>query len=89
MAPNVDAVPVALPELRAGAWLVDIIYNPFETRLMAAARERGAQVANGVDMLVHQGALSLARWTGCEPPVALMREVLERELRRRASGQDG
>lgn len=86
MHPNPDAQPVELPDLRPGAWLVDIVYNPLETRLLRQARERGAEVLNGVDMLVHQGALSLRRWTGCEPPVDIMREVLVRELRRRAAG---
>lgn len=87
MYPHTDAAPVALPELAAGAWLVDIIYNPAETRLMRAAAERGARVLNGVDMLVQQGALSLARWTGCVPPVELMRAVLTQELERRAAAQ--
>ncbi len=86
MHPNLDAQPVELPALRPGAWLVDIVYNPLETRLLRQARERGAEALNGVDMLVHQGALSLRRWTGCEPPIEVMREVLVRELQRRAGG---
>ncbi|NUP98267.1 MAG: shikimate dehydrogenase, partial [Armatimonadetes bacterium] len=85
MHPDAAAQPLELPALAAGAWVVDIIYNPLETRLLAAARAQGARCLNGVDMLVHQGALALARWTGCEPPIAVMREVLVRELERRAA----
>jgi shikimate dehydrogenase len=83
MHPHEGEQPVELPDLSPGAWVVDIIYNPLETRLLAAARDRGARILNGVDMLVHQGALALARWTGCDPPTARMREVLVAELAKR------
>ncbi|MBI2300958.1 MAG: shikimate dehydrogenase [Armatimonadetes bacterium] len=84
MHPRADELPLELPALRPGAWVVDIVYNPFETRFLRAAAARGATVLNGVEMLVYQGALSLARWTGCEPPIERMREVLVAELRKRA-----
>ena len=86
MHPNVDEQPVALPALAAGAWLVDIIYNPARTRLMSAAAEAGAEVRNGVSMLAYQGALSLARWTGADAPAELMRSRLADELARRQAG---
>ncbi|MBI5830877.1 MAG: shikimate dehydrogenase [Armatimonadetes bacterium] len=85
MYPEMDAAPVTLPALAAGAWLVDIIYNPAETQLMRAAAERGASCRNGVSMLAYQGALALARWTGQEPPAELMRSVLSAELARRSA----
>lgn len=87
MHPHPDAVPVELPRLAPGAWVVDIIYNPLETRFLQAAKAAGAATMNGVEMLVYQGALSLARWTGrADVPVDRMREVLTRELARRAGG---
>jgi shikimate dehydrogenase len=42
----------------------DMIYNPPETPLLAQARELGLPHANGLSMLVHQGAKSLEIWTG-------------------------
>ncbi len=86
MHPDSDATPLALPALRPEAWVVDIIYNPRETRLLQQAVRQGVETMNGVAMLVHQGALSLQRWTGCEPPLQVMQTVLERELARRAGG---
>ena len=87
MHPKIEGQPLALPNLRSEAWVVDIIYNPRETRLMQQARRQGVETMNGVAMLVHQGALSLARWTGCEPPIAVMQTVLERELAKRAESR--
>jgi shikimate dehydrogenase len=51
---------------------VDIIYNPPETALLAAARAHGARTLNGLPMLVHQAALAFHLWTGREPPLAIM-----------------
>jgi shikimate dehydrogenase len=86
MHPKMEAEPLSLPELQAHAWVVDIIYNPRETRFLQQAARQGVETMNGVAMLVHQGALSLRRWTGCEPPIAVMQSVLEQELARRAGG---
>jgi len=63
-----------------GITVVDIIYNPPETPLLRAARERGCKTVNGLGMLIHQGAVAFEIWTGREAPVDVMREVLEREL---------
>jgi shikimate dehydrogenase len=41
-----------------------MIYNPPETRLLAQARALGIPGANGLGMLVHQGAKALEIWTG-------------------------
>jgi shikimate dehydrogenase len=63
-----------------GITVVDIIYNPPETPLLKAAKEKGCKTVNGLGMLVHQGAVAFEIWTGKEAPVERMREVLEREL---------
>lgn len=59
-----------------GMIFYDIVYTPPETRLMAAARERGMAVLGGIGMLVHQGAIAFELWTGIEPPVETMRKAL-------------
>jgi len=53
--------------------VVDLVYTARETPLTALARERGVAVADGLEVLVHQGALSLERWTGRPAPLAVMR----------------
>ena len=63
-----------------GITVVDIIYNPPETPLLKAAKERGCKAINGLGMLVHQGAVAFEIWTEKKAPVETMREVLKREL---------
>jgi shikimate dehydrogenase len=72
------AWPVDPALLGRGHLVVDLVYHPPSTPWMEAARSRGARVANGVGMLVHQAALQLALWTGVEPPVEAMWAAVSR-----------
>jgi shikimate dehydrogenase len=72
MAPD-GGLPVAADLLREGQVVVDLVYHPLETPLLAAAAAVGARPVGGVGMLVHQAALQLRHWTGAEPPVDAMR----------------
>jgi shikimate dehydrogenase len=60
--------------LRRNLVVVDIVYNPIETRLLREAKSAGAITVNGVDMLAWQGAQGFEKWTGLKPPVELMRK---------------
>ncbi len=42
----------------------DLVYNPVETPLVAAARSRGARAVSGLGMLVYQAGESFRLWTG-------------------------
>ena len=77
-------LPVHPERLRPGHVVVDLIYHPIETPLLAAARQRGAVAVNGVGMLVHQAAHAFRRWTGETPPVDAMVAAARRELADRA-----
>ena len=57
-------LPVDPARLGPGQVVVDLVYHPLETPLLAAARARGATAVSGLGMLVHQAALALERWTG-------------------------
>lgn len=73
-----DRSPLPADLIPSDALVVDLVYNPPLTRLLAEASERGARVVNGVSMLVYQGAASFELWTGKRAPVGLMLErVLE------------
>lgn len=65
-------VAVEPERLRRGQLVVDLVYDPLETPLLAAARERGATAVTGIGMLVHQAAHAFRIWTGEEPPVEAM-----------------
>jgi shikimate dehydrogenase len=56
--------------------VVDLVYGDAPTPLVRWAEERGARVVDGLEVLVRQGARSLALWTGREPPVDAMRRAL-------------
>ena len=59
-----DPAPIALHRLPPGAKVYDMIYNPPQTALLRDAAALGLPHANGLSMLVHQGAKSLEIWTG-------------------------
>ncbi|NLB66585.1 MAG: shikimate dehydrogenase [Lentisphaerae bacterium] len=68
---------------RKGQLVVDLIYNPARTPLLAIAKAAGARVANGLGMLLHQGVRAFRLWTGQKPPVNVMRAALEQGLQDR------
>ena len=55
----------------------DCIYGPSKTALLRAAEQAGARSANGISMLLHQGALSFSIWFDREPPIDAMRKALQ------------
>ena len=65
---------------RRGQLVFDLVYMYPETAFMKAARKAGAKVANGLGMLMHQGAVSFEIWTGKKPPIVVMRKVLEKAV---------
>jgi shikimate dehydrogenase len=60
-----------------GQMLFDLIYMYPETGIMKEAISAGGRAANGLGMLLHQGARSFTIWTGREPDTNAMREALE------------
>lgn len=75
--PRPDDLPVDAGLLHAGQVVVDLIYEPTETPLLAAARAQGAVGYNGLPMLVHQAAVAFQLWTGLDAPVAAMAAAIE------------
>jgi len=59
-----DAAPARLADFPGAAAVYDMIYNPRVTPLLAEASRLGLRNANGLSMLVHQGAKALEIWTG-------------------------
>jgi shikimate dehydrogenase len=70
-----------LPEhvLGPGRVVVELVYEPIETPLLAAARTRGAQTVSGLGMLVHQAALQVEIWSGETAPIDAMRAALSQD----------
>ncbi|HWI56450.1 MAG TPA: shikimate dehydrogenase, partial [Bacillota bacterium] len=58
----------------------DMIYRPAQTPLLQLAQAAGCRTANGVGMLLYQGAKALEIWSGQPAPVEMMRRALEQNI---------
>jgi shikimate dehydrogenase len=58
----------------------DMIYGHAETKLLAAAKKSGCKTADGLGMLLHQGAKAFEIWTGKSAPLDVMRRALEQTV---------
>jgi shikimate dehydrogenase len=72
-----DGKRFSLKQTRA---VYDMIYRPAETALLKAAKAAGCQTANGLGMLLHQGAKAFEIWTGKPAPLDVMRRALEQNI---------
>ncbi len=82
----VNATPIGMKEgeaclvpedlLHRDLLVYDLIYNPRETKLLSLASKKGLKTANGLGMLLYQGALSFEIWTANAPPLEAMRQAL-------------
>jgi shikimate dehydrogenase len=74
--PTFKALPLEADSLGAGSCVVDMVYRDGGTRLLEAARTRGADVIDGLEILIAQGAASFERWTGRTAPRQAMWEAV-------------
>ena len=77
MAPKVDGMaPVLVDALTPQHLVVDLIYNPLETKLLRLAREAGARTTSGLGMFLYQGVLAFEAWNGIRPDTTEMEAKL-------------
>lgn len=84
MHPHADEIPVPEKELAEGMVVMDIVYNPLRTRLLASAESRGCRTIDGLAMFVRQGAAQFELWTGEKAPVDLMARTVRVALEERS-----
>jgi shikimate dehydrogenase len=80
MYPRDDACIVAPDILQNARVVMDVVYNPLETKLLKFAAKQGCSTINGLGMLVHQGAEQFRLWTGLEAPISTMRKAVENAI---------
>jgi shikimate dehydrogenase len=73
-----ESVPVDVEQLDRAAAVLDLVVGRNETPLVRAARARGHRAADGLEMLLAQGALAFERWFGVLPDRDAMRQALAR-----------
>jgi len=71
-----DEMPVEIEKIPRTAAVIDLVYRRGATPWVKAARKRGNPAADGLPMLIEQGALSFNRWFGREPDREAMRQSL-------------
>ncbi|MFO7667369.1 MAG: shikimate dehydrogenase [Desulfobacterales bacterium] len=76
MTPDIDGMPIEKRYLEKGMVVMDIVYNPLKTRLLAEAEKAGCVTIDGVSMFVYQGAFQFELWTGIKAPVDVMKKAV-------------
>jgi shikimate dehydrogenase len=71
-----DPAPIPARLLAPHHMVFDCVYRPSKTALLRAAYEAGARGANGLSMLLHQGAVSFSVWFNREAPIEAMRSAI-------------
>lgn len=84
MFPNADECPINEYCIPKGKVVMDIVYNPIETKFLESAKKRNCMTINGVDMLVEQGAEALKIWLNMEPEeylINIMKKSIIKKLK--------
>ena len=76
MHPREDATLVPPEWMHAELAVMDIVYNPYQTRLLKDARARGVKTIPGIEMFVNQAVLQFEAWTGERAPREVMKQVV-------------
>jgi 3-dehydroquinate dehydratase / shikimate dehydrogenase len=76
-----DETPVPQKLHRRGAIVLDMVYDPLETRLLREARAAGCTTIDGLEMLLAQAMAQFETWTGLEAPVEAMTAAAARIAR--------
>jgi shikimate dehydrogenase len=77
MYPKTEATCVPVSLLHPELVVMDIVYNPRETRLLKDAKQAGCKIISGLEMFLNQAAAQCELWTNQPAPVDVMRAVLE------------
>jgi shikimate dehydrogenase len=62
MFPHVNDSPVSIDIIQSYTYLIDLIYNPYETRFLSLGKQLNKQTANGMDMLIGQAVRAVEIW---------------------------
>ena len=81
LSPNINETPISLTSWDGKVkTAIDIIYNPRETMFLRQARNKGAKIENGINMLLYQAAFAFEIWTGIMPTVDTARKKILEHL---------
>ena len=82
MYPQDGKTPIPKELLKKGMMVMDIVYQPLQTKLLREAKEKGCVTVDGLEMLVRQGEAQFEIWTGRRLDIGQIRKNLRRALER-------
>lgn len=77
MFPKIEESPLQIETLRPGQIVFDLVYNPYETKLIRDSKMKGCAVIHGLEMFIAQGAEQFRLFTGESAPLDVMQEVVQ------------
>jgi len=81
MHPRDGETPIPEKLLKKGMVVMDIVYEPLQTRLLREAKEKGCIMVDGLEMLIRQGMAQFEIWTGKRLELGQIKKDLRRALR--------
>ncbi len=80
MHPKVEHSCVPKELLHSGLTVMDIVYNPLNTKLLQDAQAAGCRTIQGIEMFLHQAVGQFELWTGQTAPIDTMRNILTKHF---------
>ncbi len=80
MYPAVEECPLSPRILNREMIVMDVVYNPLETKLLKKAKSIGCTTIDGLSMFIHQGAEQFRLWTDRVPPIDVMEQSVKAAL---------
>jgi|TARA_B100001964_G_scaffold244798_1_gene327985 3-dehydroquinate dehydratase/shikimate dehydrogenase len=82
MTPNINESIIKEKDLVKGTLIMDVVYNPVNTKFVQHAKNAGCKTVTGDRMLIHQAIGQFKLWTGKEPDFKLMESALLKHVNR-------
>lgn len=79
-----DQSPLLKEQLGEKLVVMDAVFLPVETKLLVDAKNGGCSTIPGVRMLLHQACGQVELYTGCDAPIEVMEEAIEKEIQNMA-----
>lgn len=83
MYPRDGRTPIPRELLKKGMMVMDIVYEPLQTKLLREAKEKGCVTVDGLEMLIRQGMAQFEIWTGQRLDIGQIKKDLRRTLKRK------
>lgn len=81
MGEQINETPVPKEFIKKDHIVFDAVYVPYETRFLKEAKEAGATIIHGTEMLLHQGLVQFQLYTGHKAPEDVMRNILSNSFK--------